>query len=536
MNILKRLFGRSNNDEQRLMIQGPNWQPSDYLPPTIGIFNSGGRSDAGIPVDEVTALTCSAVFSAVDCIANSIATLPLHVVKRNQQEQAIAHPIYSLLHDSPNDYMTSVTFRQCMMYNLLLWGHCNAFIEKDETGTPIALYPLRSAVTRPIRMFGQLLILTQVGTTMTYLTPDQVFSVVHATLDGITPISPITQARQTIGLSLALEKFAAKFFGNGTNTSGILTLPPGMNDDAVRNFVASWKKQYGGTDNAFRVGMLPPDYKFQQTGTDPEKAQALQSRVNQLREVARVYHVPPSKLGDNEHSHYANLEGEARAYVIDCLQPHCVKWEQEANRKLLLEKEKPDLEVKFDLDGLLRADTVARFQSYATGITNGIYTRNECRIREGLPPIPGLDAILMPLNMAPASGPTAPKATPDDPDDDPADSDSRALVEDAARRLLTKEAKALARAVKKHLGKPDELRKWAGEWYAAHEPLVIRVLTPTLKAAKAAGTPEAYAKEHCQESIRAIAALVDGGADDLIDEWETIRPAEIADALTKKAA
>lgn len=538
MGFFQKLFGRG--DEKRLQVAQGNWQPSDYLPPTIGIFNSVGRADAGVPVDEYIAMTASAVYACTAVIANSIGTLPLHVQKKGQAEKQVDHPVYNLLHDSPNEFMTSVVFRETMMLNLLLWGHCEAFIEKDPLGVPVALYPLRAAVTRPIRMFGELLYLTQVGTTMTYLRPDQVFSVVNLTLDGITPISPIMQAKQSVGLSLALERFAAKFFSNGSNMGGILTLPP-MKEEAIQNFVDSWKKKYAGADNALKVGVLPDQYKFTPTSVDPEKAQALEARVNQVREVARIYRVPLHKIGDLERGTFSNIEWQSREFVQDCLQPWCVKWEQESNRKLLLEREKPLIEVKFDLDGLLRADIAARYSSYNVGRQAGFLTVNEIRIKEGLPPVDGGDVLLQPLNMTPVGNSTPGKLVAPTPpaqanDDDNARA-ARTLIEDATRRVLTKESKALTRAAKKHAAKPDELRAWAEAWYAQHQPLVARVVAPALTAAKLSMKPEDFARTHCEESIRAITAAADAGAglDDVTDEWETIRPAEVAEQLLKKA-
>jgi HK97 family phage portal protein len=536
MGFLQRLFGRA--DEKRLMIQAGNWRPEDYLPPTVGIFNSSGRSDAGVPVDEYVALAASAVWACVSVISDAISTLPIHVQRRDQVEKQVDHPLYRVLHDEPNEYMTSITFRQMMMLNYLLWGHCEAFIEKNETGQPIALYPLRAAVTRPIRQFGQLLYLTQVGTTITYLTPDQVFSVNYLTVDGITPISPIQQAKQSVGLSLALERYAAKLFGNGGNLGGVLTLPVGMKEDAVKNFVASWKKNYAGLDNAMKTAVLPADYKYQSTATTPENAQAIQARVHQVREIARIFRVPLHKIGDLERGTFSNIEWQSREYCSDCLLPHCTKWEQEANRKLLLEREKGDVEIKFDLDGLLRADIASRYSSYMTGRQAGFLTTNEIRVREGLPPVEGGDTLLQPLNMAPIGSPAATGgkliSAPTPPVQDDTAPAGRSLIEDAARRLLTKETKALTRAAKKFTGKPQEFRQWADGWYATHQALVARVVTTPLKAARLTVAADEYARTHCAESIRAITATIDAGAgvDDLVDEWETIRPSEIADHLT----
>ena len=121
MGLLQRIFGR-NRDEKRLMIQGGNWQPSDYLPPTIGIFNSGGRSDAGVPVDEYTALTASAVYACVAVIANTMGTLPLHVQAKGSRKRSSTIHYITCCMTRPNEFMTSVVFRETMMLKPTLMG------------------------------------------------------------------------------------------------------------------------------------------------------------------------------------------------------------------------------------------------------------------------------------------------------------------------------------------------------------------------------------------------------------------------------
>jgi HK97 family phage portal protein len=527
MRLLRRMFHRS--DEHRLQVQGG--PPQQYLPAVPGIFTAGGRSDAGVHVDELTALTASAVFACVNVISNAVASLPIHVKHKDEGTEQRDHPVYRLLHDSPNEFMTAATFREALMVNLLLWGNAYAYIERDELGNATALYPLRSAVTLPVRFNGGLLqYRTIVGTSIRYLNPDQVFHVMGLTLDGITGLSPIAQARQSVGLSLALEKFAARFFSNGGNMGGILSTPP-MKEEALTNFVASWKKNYTGPDNAFKVAFLPDGYKFTQTTTEPEKAQALEARINQVREIARIFRVPPHKIGDLERATFSNIEQQSIEFMQDTVQPWAVKWEQEANRKLFLEREKPSLEVRFNLDALLRADTAARYAAYNVGKQGGWLTTNEIRRREGLPPVEGGDTLLQPLNMGPTN-PTPGNGAAAEPQPTAA----RALIEDAARRILTKEAKAIARAAKKFSGKPSDLKGWADTFYAAHAGLVARTFAAPLAAAKLSVTSEEFAREHCAASIRAIVAVADAGTDaqDLADEFTDIRPSEIAQHLFVK--
>lgn len=488
-------------------------QAQNMLPVTVGMFAGGGRSDSGVNVDEMTALAASSVWCAINVISSAIAGLPVHVVRRDDATKQTEHPIRKILADEPNEYMTAATFRETIMANLLLYGGGYAYIEKDDLGRPVALYPLRSQVTRPMRVNGNLWYITTLGTQVSYLRPDMVLHIPGLTIDGITGLGPIQFAKQSVGLSLALERYAAKFFAGGGNVGGVLTLPPGMSDDAIKNFVASWKKNYAGLDNALKVAALPENYKFTSTTTEPEKAQAIQARVNQVREIARIFRVPLHMMGDLERATFSNIEHQGIEFRQNTIQPWVVKIEQEIDRKLFLEREKPDLQIRFDLDSLLRADTAARYASYSQGRQGGWLSVNDIRIKEGMPPVDGGDDLLQPLNMAPIGGLGlhAPVPMPEN---------DKRFIEQTARRLLTKEAKAVERSAKKCEGKPDAFATWLDEWYERHESFVVSELADAF-------TGE-FAAEHCERSrSEALAAFAAGDIAGLCARWISERPKEV---------
>jgi HK97 family phage portal protein len=514
MGFLSKMFGRT---ETRAAV-------GDYLPGSVGIFGAAGFNDSGIAVTEANAVTCSAVWACVQIVSQAVASLPAHVITRDTGEKQYDHAVAKLLAE-PNEYMTAAVFRETLLANALLWGFGIAAIVRDELGIPISLYPLRSSDTRPIRTpAGELLYQTNVAGKTHYLTPDQVLYLPGLSLDGITALSPITSARQTIGLALAMDRYAAKVFSNGGNVGGILKVPP-MNDGAMKSFVASWRANYTGIDNALKVAVLPDGYDFKQTSMDPERGQMTASRTHQVLEVARYFRVPPHMLGVLDKASYASIEMQNLEFYQNTIQPHVTKLEQEANRKLLLEREKPRLEIRLNMDAMLRSTTQDRYTAYQKGRQGGWLSINDIRRKEGLPPVEGGDALLQPLNMTPVNGP-APKPAPDK-------TAARSLIEDAARRLLVKEGKALTRAAKKFAGKPAELRQWAETWYAGHRALVARILAPAIRAAGLDTEPDEYAAEHCAESVRQISAAIEaaGTAEDISDEWEAIRPAQIVDSL-----
>ena len=79
---------------------------------------------AGVTVTYETALEVPAVWCAVNFIANTIASLPLHLYRKSKKgrETADNDPLYGILHDAPNDELTSFDWRKGMMVNVLLRG------------------------------------------------------------------------------------------------------------------------------------------------------------------------------------------------------------------------------------------------------------------------------------------------------------------------------------------------------------------------------------------------------------------------------
>ena len=118
-------------------------------PPQDRYYFSGapflfGKSISGAKVDEYSAMRVSAVYACVRILAESIAALPLHVYeyKNGGKERAPNHPLYFLLHDTPNPDMTSFIFREVMMTHLLLHGNCYAYIRRENSRRVASLYPL----------------------------------------------------------------------------------------------------------------------------------------------------------------------------------------------------------------------------------------------------------------------------------------------------------------------------------------------------------------------------------------------------------
>ncbi|HZJ70721.1 MAG TPA: phage portal protein, partial [Planctomycetota bacterium] len=143
--------------------------------------------------------------------------------------------------------------------------------------------------------------------------------------------------------------------------------------------------------------------KIEKAGIPPDDAQFLETRKFQTLEVARWFNVPPHKLRDLERATFSNIEQQSIEFVSDSLMPWLVKWEKELWRKLIRPMEQRQQFVKFTVDGLLRGQTVERYQAYAVGRQWGWLSPNDILELEDKNGIGAQgDIYLVPQNMMPA--------------------------------------------------------------------------------------------------------------------------------------
>ncbi|WP_394526864.1 phage portal protein [Lacrimispora sp. JR3] len=357
-----------------------------------------GRSTSGKPVNERTAMQTTAVYSCVRILAEAVASLPLHIYQYTDKgkERVADHPLYPILHDEPNEEMTSFVFRETLMSHLLIWGNAYAQIIRDGAGRVIGLYPLlpnkmqvdradngeiiyiysRDSEENPnFSTYGQI-----------YLRRQDVLHIPGLGFDGLVGYSPIAMAKNAVGMTQACEEYGASFFANGANPGGVLEHPGVLKDPGkVRE---SWNAVYRGTNNAHKIAVLEEGMKYQQIGIPPEEAQFLETRKFQINEIARLYRIPPHMVGDLEKSSFSNIEQQSLEFVKYTLNPWVIRWEQSLQKALLLPEEKKEYFIKLNVDGLLRGDYQSRMTGYATARQNGWMSANDIRELEDLNPIP----------------------------------------------------------------------------------------------------------------------------------------------------
>src|SRR5512139_77011 len=381
-------------------------------PQVISAIRGDSVSATGVSVSAESSLRSTAVFACVRVLSETLASLPLITYRRlpRGKERAQDFYLYSVLHDTPNPEMTSFTFRETLTSHVALWGNGYAEMQLDSAGRVVALWPLLPNETRITRdREGNLVYVTTVpGNGQQGLPADRVFHVRGLSMNGLVGLSPIALARNAVGLALATEEFGGRWFGNGSLPGVVLKYPGNLSDEQYEAAQSSWQAAHGGLTNSHRVAILEGGIEAEKIGIPNDDAQFLETRKFQVREIARLFRVPPHLISDLEQATFSNIEQQSLEFVIYTMMPWCSRWEQEIARSVLLEAERREYFVEFLVDALLRGDTASRYAAYTSAINAGWITRNEVREKENMNPTnQTLDKYLVPLNMGTVGEPAA---------------------------------------------------------------------------------------------------------------------------------
>ncbi|MCA1365934.1 phage portal protein [Bradyrhizobium sp. BRP14] len=342
---------------------------------------------AGVVVTHETALEVPAVWCAVNFIANTIASLPLQVFKKSGEgrDTVESDPLYGILHDAPNDELTSFMWRKGIMINVLLRGRGVSFIERNKAGRVMNIWPLDTDKLTIERKSGRKLYhYDDGGRKVTYAANEVIDLTFMLKSDGVSHVDPISKLRGAVGLALALDEYARKFFSNG----GVppLALYGPMPSPAAASRASSDVEKAVRDANAERrnVMIMPAGHELKAVGVDPQKSQMVEARRMQTEEIARIYGIPPVFLQDLTRATFSNAEQQDLHLVKHLIGQWVKAWEQELNLKLFSARNRTKF-CEFNIDGILRGEFRTRMDGYAKGIQNAIYTPEEVRAMENLP-------------------------------------------------------------------------------------------------------------------------------------------------------
>lgn len=368
----------------------------------------GVGSFSGETVTDESALQVATAWACVRLLAETIATLPVGMYERTDaggRRAAADHPLHSLVHDQPNADHTAVEFWEGAVTWLCLRGNAYAEILRV-AGRIVALDLLPADQVEPKRRAdGALYYRHTADGKVRDLAEEDVFHVRGFGAGGDVGLSPISYARQTLGLSLAQTRAAAKIYASGLRPHGVVEGETRLDKEQRKQFrelLNEYARRESAAD-AVRVLLLPPGFKFSPMSLSPEDAQLLESQAFGVEEVCRWFRVPPAMIGHTEKqtSWGTGVEQQMIGFLTFSLRPYLVRIEQAIRRCLLKPVERSHYFARFSLDGLMRADSAGRAALYSALAQNGVLTRNEIRALEDREPLPGGDELTVQVNLVP---------------------------------------------------------------------------------------------------------------------------------------
>ena len=370
-------------------------RPLDPWGQTVGDVMEGSISSSGVRVSRDKALSVAAFWRGVLLISSTVGKLPFGAYRRTYpgMEPDVKHPAHWLLRKQPNEYMTAVSWKETMQGNALLHGNGYSYIVRNGDGTPAELLWLDPECVDPVRENGKLwYVYTRKGTGESRKLPAiDVFHLKGWGYDGLCGYPILQKGKEVLGHALASRTYGSVFFRNQARPSVLLKHPGKISPEARKNLRESWERLHQGLDNAHKTAVLEEGMDAFPLTISARDSQLIEVMSFSLIEIANLLGIPPHKLGASVNVSYKSLEQENQAFLDDSIDPWLVRWEEEAEAKLLTsyQQMRDTHAISFDRFPLVRADLQQRGEFYSKALNAGWISPDEVRAREGLNPMPG---------------------------------------------------------------------------------------------------------------------------------------------------
>ena len=382
-------------------------------------YPSGGSEDP-----ETYARKLSAVDRCMSILAGSMAKLPNYMFDNRTRERP-EHPLLRLLNVRPNEAMTPSVRKEVLENSRLEGGNGYDWILRSpRTGRVEELIPVPWYLVQPWKdTAGRLwYTVTHPFTGEPMVLPQE--DVCHykgATRDGLTGISVLRRAADTLASARAAQEYERAYYESGGQPAGVLktgtdlggwakdpegkvlTRADGSPVSLKDQLRSEWEKVHAGPKNGHRVAILDLDLDYKPIAASNQEAQFIESKEVSIRDIARYFGVPLYKLGEGKEA-YSSNEQNAIEYVVGTLHPIVTQYEEEQTWKLLTDREiAAGLEVRINMMAELRGDSTARASWYKIMHELGAFSVNDIMALEDMPDVPGGDERQASLNYVPLS-------------------------------------------------------------------------------------------------------------------------------------
>ncbi len=370
----------------------------------------------GRPVNGVTALQATAVWGCVTLTSDIMGALPCKVYQDESEDtrrEAKEHPLYRILHKQANPYMSALSYRNVTAAHKAIFGNAysrKVYSDRDKKRL-IALYPLDPSQDKMRVEWEENQEPTYIYTggregKEQRFTRAEIFHPIGFSYDGFIGKSPIEVCRQSIGLALTAEEFAARYFGNGAQPGFVIEQPETVDEKRAAEIRAAFEGAHGGVAKFFRLGIVGGGAKLTQISVEAQKAQLIEARNFQIEEMGRIWRIPPHAIQSLLRSTNNNIEHQGIELEMLTFMPHCERFEGDINTQLLsIEDQENGYYAEHNLDGLRRGDYKTRTEGEVLELQNGVVNINELRRRRNLNPVAGGDKNRVQMQMVAIDAP-----------------------------------------------------------------------------------------------------------------------------------
>ncbi len=385
---MSRHFGRGRRraDGASLPAQG-----SDSLIGRVGV------GDDWMPNEYATYFVTSVpVYAAVKLRADAVSRPGLKVyrvssVNGQPRKEWVGHehPAQELL-DRVNPHWTGGDLWRATETYLNLWGAAYWAVERDESGVPFELWPLRPDRVRIVPDESEYIrgyVYTgPSGRSVPYAADEIVRLRYFNPLDEYAGMSPIRPVRLSVDMGRDALRGNRSGIENETAPGVVFETEAGFSDAQVETFYRNWESRHGGPGNRLRPGILGPGMRASQVGFSPRDMEYLNTLRWTVEDVARAFNVPKPLLHDLERATYANIETTRRMFWETCIVPELKFFEEALREHLLPMFGDPSLVAEFDTSNIeaLRESETERARRIKIYVSAGVMTVEEARAEVGL--------------------------------------------------------------------------------------------------------------------------------------------------------
>lgn len=357
------------------------------------------------------ALSNATYYACLKILSEAIGKMPLRILKRSERGGIMPlrkHPLWKVLHDRPNKFMTATAFWSLMEYNRNHYGNAYAWIVPK--GKTVELYPLEPHNVEV--WYDNASILSAVPAIWyRYTAPNGEIVMIHyesilhvrsfATDNGLTGKAVRTVLAETIDGNLKAQKMLNTLYSNGFTNKAIVQYTEELSDELRDRFLAGIQRFIKGEYKEKGIdNLIPVPYGTKVEPLSNVKladSQFLELKQYSAIQIASAFGIKPVQIGDLTKASYASAEAQQLSFLVDTLLYIVKHYEEEITFKLL----DGSCYSKFNVDVILRADYKNKITTLKEAVNGTIYSVNEAREKCDLDIVDGGDVLICNGNAIP---------------------------------------------------------------------------------------------------------------------------------------